>query len=54
MKPIAIATEIIKTISSANVIGVFLSAQCHHLPEQRAVPKRAESGSTTMLGWGRD
>ena len=28
-KPVAIATEITKTISSANVIGVFLSDQCH-------------------------
>jgi hypothetical protein len=29
MKPTAIATEISKTISSAKVIGMFLSGPCH-------------------------
>jgi hypothetical protein len=29
MKPIAIATEISKTINSTKVIGMFPSGQCH-------------------------
>jgi hypothetical protein len=35
MKPIAIATEISKTVSSTEVIGVFLSANATRLPPQR-------------------
>jgi hypothetical protein len=31
MKPIAIATEISKTISSTKVIGMFPSGQCHQV-----------------------
>jgi hypothetical protein len=34
-KPIAIATEISKTINSTKVIGMFLSADATRLPEQR-------------------
>jgi len=35
MKPIAIATEISKTITTAKVIGIFLSAPATSLLEQR-------------------
>jgi hypothetical protein len=40
-KPIAIAIDISKTISSTKVIGMFLSGPCHYVAEQRLADRFA-------------